>query len=101
MLYFHKKGDPSSLSNYRGLALQSVLYKIAAAFTAKQLLDSCEHLGLLCRSQVAARKHCRASYHVTVMATAIADAHRTKRELHIVTCDIRKAFDDVPREALH
>jgi hypothetical protein len=31
IVYFHKKGDPTTLTNYRGIALQSVLfYKIAA-----------------------------------------------------------------------
>jgi len=100
MVYFHKKGDPTDLANFRGIALQSVLYKIAAAFTAKQVLGACDNLDLLSRAQVAARKHGRAGDHVAVMTTAIADAERTKRELHIVTCDIRKAFDDVPREAL-
>jgi hypothetical protein len=28
VIYFHKKGDPLDLTNYRGIALQSVLYKL-------------------------------------------------------------------------
>jgi hypothetical protein len=100
MLYFRKKGDPTCLKNYRGIALQSVAYKLAAAFTAKQVLGACDQLGLLVREQVAARKGGRAGDHVAAMTTIIADATRAGKELHIVTCDIQKAFDEVPREAL-
>jgi hypothetical protein len=100
IVYFHKKGDPTTLTNYRGIALQSVLYKIAAAFTAKQVLAACDSLGLMCSEQVAARKHGRAGDHVATMTADVADAVRSSRELHIVTCDIQKAFDEVPRAAL-
>jgi hypothetical protein len=79
MLYFHKKGDPTSLQNYRGIALQSVLYKLAAAFTAKQILGACDTLGLLCREQAAARKHGRAGDHVAAMTIAMADAARVRQ----------------------
>jgi hypothetical protein len=34
------------------------------------------------------------------MVNALADASREKQELHIVTSDIQKAFDEVPRAAL-
>jgi hypothetical protein len=100
IVYFHKKRDPTTLTNYRGIALQSVLYKIAAALTAKQVLAACDSLGLMCSEQVAARKHGRAGDHVATMTAGMADAVRNSRELHIVTCDIQKAFDEVPRAAL-
>ena len=100
MVYFHKKGDPTRLGNYRGIALQSVLYKLAAAFTARQTLKAAELLGLLSPAQVAARKHGRAADHVATMTNALADASRARQELHVITSDIQKAFDEVPREAL-
>jgi hypothetical protein len=37
---------------------------------------------------------------VATMTAAKADAMRNSREQHIVTCDIQKAFDEVPRAAL-
>jgi hypothetical protein len=100
MVYFYKKGDPTRLGNYRGIALQSVLYKLAAAFTARQTLKAAELLGLLSPAQVAARTHGRAADHVVTMVNALADALRESQELHVITSDIQKAFDEVPREAL-
>jgi hypothetical protein len=52
------------------------------------------------KSQVAARKHGRAADHVATMVNALADALREKRELHVLTSDIQKASDEVPRAAL-
>jgi hypothetical protein len=100
IVYFYKKGDPTNLANYRGLALQNVLYKLPAAFIAGQLLGAAGRMQLLSEQQLAARKNGRAADHVAVMAAAIAEATASGRELHIITCDIQKAFDDVPRHAL-
>ena len=100
IVYFYKKGDPADMGNYRGISLQSVLYKLAAAFTAAQLQSAAEALDLLSAAQVAARKGGRAADHVATMAAAIAHAHRTGQELHLLTCDIAKAFDEAPRAAL-
>ena len=100
MVYFFKSGDPTRLGNYRGIALQSVLYKLAAAFVARQTLKAAELLSLISPAQVAARKHGRAADHVATMVNALAHAHRSGQELHVITSDIQKAFDEVPREAL-
>jgi ribonuclease HI len=100
IVYFYKKGDPADMGNYRGISLQSVMYKLAAAFTATQLQSAAEALDLLSAAQVAARKGGRAADHVATMAAVIAHAHRTGQELHLLTCDIAKAFDEAPRAAL-
>jgi len=42
----------------------------------------------------------RGETHPTLLTAAIAHARRTKQEIHVVTSDIRKAFDTVPQEAL-
>jgi hypothetical protein len=89
-----------TIAFYRGIALQSVLYKIAAAFTDKQVLAACDSLGLMCNEQKAARKHGGEGDHVATMTAAMADAMRYSRELRIVTRDIQKAFDELPRAAL-
>jgi hypothetical protein len=101
LVFFYKdKGDPTDLKNFRGLALQSVIYKIAAAYTASKFTQAAEDLGLLAPEQVAVRQGGRASDHAAVTVAALADARREGRELHVMTCDIQKAFDEAPREGV-
>jgi hypothetical protein len=65
-----------------------VLYKLAAAFTARQTLKAAELLGLLSPAQVAARTHGRAADHVVTMVNALADALRENL----------RQLDQLPRE---
>ncbi len=67
---------------------------------AVQLLGAAGRMQLLSEQQLAARNSGRAADHVAVMAAAIAEALAAGRELHIITCDIQKAFDAVPQYAL-
>ena len=71
LVYFYKmKGDPLELCNYRGIALQSVLYKIAAAHTASRLQTASDSLGLLHPAQGACRKGSHAGLQLRLRATA-------------------------------
>jgi hypothetical protein len=56
LVYFYKKGDQLDLKNYRGIALQSVLNKMAASHTACRIQETSHTLSLLHPSQGAARK---------------------------------------------
>mmetsp|Transcript_31914 Transcript_31914/g.79580 ORF Transcript_31914/g.79580 Transcript_31914/m.79580 type:complete len:125 (-) Transcript_31914:134-508(-) len=67
---------------------------------AGQLLGAAGRMQLLSEQQLAARKSGRAADHVAVIAAAIAEALAAGRGLHIITCNIQKAFDAVPRYAL-
>jgi hypothetical protein len=99
LVYFYKKGDPLDLQNYRGIALQSVLYKMAASHTARRIQEASSTLSLLHPSQEAARKGSHAGVQAANIVTLISHARAKGLELHLTFCDIAKALDSVPQRA--
>jgi hypothetical protein len=99
LVYFYKKGDPLDLQNYRGIALQSVIYKMAASHTASRIQEASDTLSLLHPSQGAARKGSHAGIQAANIVSLISHARAKGLELHLTFCDIAKAFDSVPQEA--
>jgi hypothetical protein len=99
LVYFYKKGDPLDLQNYRGIALQSVLYKMAASHTARRIQEASNTLSLLHPSQGAARKGSHAGVQAANIVALISHAQAKGLELHLTFCDIAKAFNSVPQQA--
>jgi hypothetical protein len=99
LVYFYKKGDPLDLQNYRGIALQSVIYKMAASHTARRIQEASDTLSLLHPSQGAARTGSHAGIQAANIVSLISHARPKGQELHLTFCDVAKAFDSVPQEA--
>jgi len=102
LVYLYKeKGSPLDLNNYRGIALQSTIYKLATAHRARCMQEIADEHGLINTAQAAARQGGQADLHATTLINVIAHAKRNGKELHVTTCDIAKAFDTVPPESIN
>ena len=94
----YKKGDASSLANYRPISLLNSCYKIMAALV-KERLDS----GLdarICSTQYGFRKH-RSTAQAIFLARRLQDiAEKSNARCTLVLLDWEKAFDRVSQDKL-
>jgi hypothetical protein len=83
LVHFYKKGDPLDLQKYRGIALQSVIYKMAASHTARRIQEASDTLSLLHLSQGAARKGSHVGIQAANIVSMISYARAKGLELHL------------------
>lgn len=96
-----KKGDENLTTNYRGISLLDVGYKIIASIMARRLSHWLEAEGKLTEAQCGFRSKRGPMEQVFVLNTAIGNRLRQKRgKLYTAFIDFKKAFDLVDREIL-
>lgn len=97
----HKKGDENLTTNYRGISLLDVGYKILAIIMAKRLGKWLEKEEKLTEAQGGFRSGRGPIDQVFVLNTLIGNRLRKKRgKLYTAFIDFKKAFDLVDREIL-
>lgn len=96
-----KKGDPTVLDNYRGIAVGSVLGKVLSLVLHARLSSWSETVGCRASGQAGFRDGYRTSDHVFVLKHLV-DKCRSTRGSRLYTCfvDFRKAYDLVHRDLL-
>ena len=95
-----KKGDASNPSNYRPIAITSVICKVMETLLAKNLLKYLEQNNLISDRQYGFRKSRSTGdllAHVTGLWSSILNSGG---ECPVVSLDISKAFDRVWHKAL-
>jgi hypothetical protein len=97
LVYVYKKGDPLDLQNYRAIALQSVIYKMAASHTARRIQEASDTLSLLHPLQGAARKGSHAGIQAANLVSLISHARAKRLELDLTFCDIAKPSTPFPK----
>jgi hypothetical protein len=98
-----KKGDPSLLDNYRGIAVGSAVGKVFSLVLHKRLSEWSETNGCRARGQAGFRDGCRTCDHVFVLKHLIDKARRPGgrgSKLYACFVDFRKAYDLVRRDLL-
>ena len=98
MLY--KKGDPSLFTNYRPIALLSVVYKLFAIILQRRLAKHIASDGVLTACNAGFRRNRVTSQKQLLLLHAIEDANATGRPLFIGYIDIKGAFDSVTPDRL-
>jgi hypothetical protein len=98
-----KKGDPSMLDNYRGIAVGSAVGKVFSLVLHRRLSDWSEANGCRARGQAGFRDGHRTGDHVFVLKhlvdrTRIPGGRRGK--LYTCFVDFKKAYDLVRRDLL-
>ena len=104
MILLFKGGDALEIANYRPITLIQIMYKIYANILTARLSDFVTQSETLSPAQAGFRKGRGPAQKLLAIDAAIRYAKRTKKELHMVSLDIKKAFDSVEhwliREAL-
>jgi hypothetical protein len=95
-----KKGDPSVLDNYRGIAVGSVMGKMFSMLIERRLSDYCEEQGFRARGQAGFRDGHRTCDHVFVLKHLIDRSRIAGGRLFACFVDFQKAYDSVRRDLL-
>ena len=96
----HKSGDTAVPSNYRGIAVGTVLAKLYASMINSRLSRWAECHGLRAQGQAGFREDHRCADHLLVLRTIIEQQRASKNPLYTCFVDFRKAYDTVPRDLL-
>jgi len=100
MILLHKGGDQYDIANYRPITLIQIIYKIYATILARRLTDFIEKNNFLSHTQTGFRPERGTAQKLMAVKLAILHAKRLNTELHIVSIDIKKAFDSVEHWAI-
>ena len=94
-----KKGDPSNLENYRGIALISNLQKIISSFICKMILEKAV-MTRTCLEQAGFRSREEAVGQAVSLFQMAEHRSRLGLPTYLAFIDLEKAYDSVPHEAL-
>ncbi len=96
----HKRGDKHDPSNYRGIAVMSVLPKLYATLLLQRLEAASEQLQLRAAHQAGFRKGARLEDNILLLQTAIEYSKDRRTPLYLMFVDLRKAYDTIDRQHL-
>jgi hypothetical protein len=101
LTFIPKDGDPLLLTNYRGIALLSSLYKVVTGVLNYRLTQLLRDHGGMEINQGGNKKGVNAAHKAAVLINVITDARMQRKPLHIIYTDMKKAFPSTPYEAFH
>ena len=96
----HKKGDPTSPDNYRGICLSSIFSKLFTSIITKRIQDWAESNNIIDEEQAGFRKGYSTIDNMFILQSIVQRYLNRKRKLYVAFVDFRKAFDTVDRSAL-
>lgn len=94
----HKKGDKSKCSNYRGISLLSVCYKVFAKILQKRLTPIAENL--IGEYQCGFRKNRSTTDQIFTIRQILEKCYEFNVDVHQLYIDFKKAYDSVIRGKL-
>ena len=90
-----KKGDPSQPSNYRPIALTSILSKVFESILNRKIWKHLNSRNLICDRQYGFRKERSTGDLLSLLSDSWSSSFRDFGESFAVALDISKAFDRV------
>ena len=96
-ILIYKHGDPSALSNWRPITISSCVYRVWAGVVSSAIQEINLTRPLFCPAQkgfVAGVNGCLE--HTAMISEIIASANRSKRNLYMLTIDLKDAFGSLP-----
>lgn len=99
-ILIYKKGADDDVSNFRPIALMSVIYKLFMGVIAKRLTRWAIDTGMLSAEQKSAQPSEGCFEHTFLLKSVVADARRRHKNLCLAWLDIRNAFGSVPHNTI-
>ena len=95
----YKGGRKQELGNYRGITVNSSMYKLFTRILRRRLEEEVEERGILGEIQFGFRKG-RSTCDAAFILRQIFDQGKRKKNMKVAFLDVRKAYDRVWREGL-
>ena len=86
---------------YRGISLQSCVYKVFSNIINNRVITHLEHDGLLAEEQNGFRKKRSCEQHIFTLVTLIKNNLVSKKSVYTTFVDFRKTFDVTNRQLLY
>jgi len=96
----HKKGDPTTLSNYRPISMANCLYKIWTGLLTRALTQYVETHNLLSSTQEGFRQGKSCPRQIRNLINAIEDAQLSTKNIYLLYIDLSAAFNTVDHNIL-
>ena len=97
----YKSGSRSDPSNYRGIAINTILGKVFSIILNNRLEKFITSNNLIDDTQIGFKKNCRTTDHMFILRTLIDKyVKKLKSPLYVCFVDFKKAYDSVWRQAL-
>jgi len=95
MLLFGLSDASAAVSNYRPITLVNVIYKVYATILTRRLSEFVETNRFLHHSQCGFRPDRGTAHKLVAMHAFLKEAQTQEKEVHVVSIDIKKAYDSV------
>ena len=96
LITLFKRGKTSLCGNYRGIAINDILFRLFDRILGKRLSVWYQP----CREQAGAQKERDCIEHIMTLRLIIDYARKTRKKLYILFIDFEKAYDKVRRDKL-
>ena len=90
-----KDGDPAEMANYRPITLLPVLYKILTKIINERMMHILDESRAVSGIQAGLGGGMNCHTQINTMLNVIKHSHRHRKELYLLSTDVRKAFDTV------
>ena len=95
MILLFKAGDKNDVANYRPISLVQIIYKVHSSVLVKRLLDFIIENNFLVDTQNGFRPERGTAHKLVAIRLAMENALIQKAERHILSLDLKKAFDSI------
>jgi hypothetical protein len=93
----YKKGEKSECSNYRGISLLNIAYKILATVINNKLKTCAD---LLSQEQNGFRRHRSTMDDIIIMRKILEKCYKYNVEMHVLFIDFKQTFDSANRQKI-
>ena len=101
LVVIHKGGAKDDPDSYRGISVNSCLFKLYSTVLYLRVLEVNESFSLINNKQIGFLKGYRTSDHILLIDTFIHEIlHKCKQRLFVAFIDLKKVYDKVNRHAL-
>jgi len=100
LVLLHKKGDKSSLANYRGITLLPAIWKIFMKLINIRIVNHCDKNEIITQFQAGFRKRRGCLQQIHTLYESIIDSRDKTLPAFLLFVDFKSAYDSIWQDAL-